>query len=146
MKKSHYWPLIVLGAATMALVLTSHVPQYLYEYFHRRPAPKPHRLLERWEPDAAVTLTAQKITAITLERTACLGSCPVYLLRLERGNNAVYEGRMDVPHLGRFKSRIYFDSLAYFAAQHLMGLKDSYFVGATCQSTTVLTIETIDHI
>ncbi len=140
MKRSHYWAFIILNTTGLALALALDVPTHLYEWFHRQPAAT---VREDWEADTTTARAARKITAITLVRTDCYGSCPVYVLRLERGGRATYDGIRYVPQVGRFKGRTQsFDQLAYFAALRLMRLKDIYTKPITCQSTTIVTIET----
>jgi hypothetical protein len=43
-----------------------------------------------------------KVNEITLERTMCYGSCPVYRVILRKDGNAIYEGKDNVNKLGRF--------------------------------------------
>jgi hypothetical protein len=44
--------------------------------------------------------------AITLERTACFGACPVYSISVSRDGTITYEGRAHVRHLGAATAQI----------------------------------------
>jgi len=46
------------------------------------------------------------VPAITLERTACFGSCPVYVISLSRGGEVRYEGKAHVRRTGVATGRI----------------------------------------
>jgi hypothetical protein len=100
---------------------------------------------DRWTEERVVAAAAQKIVALTLERTGCYGTCPVYTVRFERNRNAVYDGKEFVTREGRFTGKFYgFERLAYFAAARLLALKDDYQILVTDHSTTILTIEMTD--
>jgi len=45
-------------------------------------------------------------TMVTLERTACLGTCPVYTVSIDALGNVVYEGKRHVRVTGRQTARI----------------------------------------
>jgi len=54
-------------------------------------------------PDTAVSAAGP---AITLERTACFGSCPVYRIAVSPGGVVTYEGRANVRHSGSASAQI----------------------------------------
>lgn len=82
------------------------------------------------------------VSLITLERTACFGTCPVYKVTLARDGAAVYEGIRWTPRIGRFHSSI--DSLAFAQlAQLVLGqgfatLDSSYIEPVTDNPTTIV--------
>lgn len=54
-------------------------------------------------PNAAASATGP---AITLERTACFGSCPVYRIAVSPGGMVTFEGRANVRHPGTASAQI----------------------------------------
>lgn len=76
---------------------------------------------------------SSQITEITLERTACFGTCPMYTLTLRRDGTATYVGREYVERKGTYKGKIYgFDRLAQLVqSRGYFNLKDEYTVNAT---------------
>jgi hypothetical protein len=69
-------------------------------------------------------------TVITLERTGCFGTCPMYTLNIDAAGKVVFEGKMYVKTEGRVESKItegqlqdliaQFDRIKYFT------LRDKY--------------------
>ena len=57
-------------------------------------------------PDAAVSAAGP---AITLERTACFGSCPVYRIAVSPAGVVTFEGRANVRHPGTASAQIPLD-------------------------------------
>jgi hypothetical protein len=85
---------------------------------------------------SAQTARAQdkdQITEVTLERTACFGTCPAYKVTLRSDGTIIYEGREFVEMKGTYKGEVYaFDRLARFIlAQGFFNLKDDYSINAT---------------
>jgi hypothetical protein len=82
----------------------------------RRPALRPALLLllAGCAPRKAVSPPAENATAsssdtasvITLERTACLGGCPVYRVSVSRSGAILYEGKAHVRVLGAATGQI----------------------------------------
>src|SRR5919202_5807692 len=56
-----------------------------------------------------------QITEVTLERTACFGTCPAYKVTIRSDGTIIYEGREFVQMKGTYKGEVYaFDRLARF--------------------------------
>jgi hypothetical protein len=68
-----------------------------------RPAPSPPD-----PPDASDAATA---AAITLERTACFGECPVYRIAVSPAGRVTYEGSANVRRIGTANAQIAADSV-----------------------------------
>lgn len=142
--KAKRWIIVTAGTVLAAAFILIDGPLAIYEFAKREhhEAHEETAWAGEWRGDPAITSKADKITAIVLERTGCLGSCPIYVLRMERSRRAKYEGRAFVARIGHFDGEVYgFDQLAYFAAERLLDLKDAYERPITCQSTTILTVE-----
>jgi len=85
---------------------------------------------------SALAATAQRasaqdkdqITEVTLERTACYGTCPIYKITLQSDGTIIYEGKRFVEMMGTYKGTAYgFDRLAkLILAQNYFNLKDEY--------------------
>ena len=69
-----------------------------------RQAPVPVEL-----PDRSAVVTEE---AISLERTACFGRCPVYRISVTMAGAVTYEGRADVRRIGTVAAEISPDSVA----------------------------------
>jgi hypothetical protein len=93
------------------------------------------------------TSSDAQVTTITLERTACHGTCPVYLLTVSDNGTVVFDGREYVKTLGKTMSTIdkakvaqlvfEFNKINYFS------LKDSYQeVTITDQASAITSITT----
>jgi hypothetical protein len=54
----------------------------------------------------SVGTSADSIAAITLERTACFGGCPVYRVSVSPSGEVAYEGKAHVHRLGRATGQI----------------------------------------
>ena len=91
------------------------------------------------EPARAVT--------ITMERTPCFGSCPVYRLELDSSGKVVYEGRGFVKERGRREATIPAADVQALAkeieAAGFFALRDNYPPDAT-DNASVITTVTID--
>ena len=78
----------------------------------------------------AVTPDAAQIDSITLARTACLGSCPVYSVTVRRDGTVTYKGEYFVKAKGRRSRRIsasMFQQLAdEFCKSGFFGFEDQY--------------------
>ena len=58
------------------------------------------------KPADRSSLSATSAPAITLERTACFGSCPVYTISVSPSGEVQYEGRAHVRKLGAASGRV----------------------------------------
>lgn len=81
---------------------------------------------------------AREATTVTLERTPCFGTCPVYALTLTSDGRVVFEGRRFVDSIGTFTAHIAasaFDALLHqFDEQQFFTLDDRYVMGEkNCQ-------------
>lgn len=76
---------------------------------------------------------AEQITEVTLERTACFGTCPSYKVTLRRDGTISYDGRRFVELQGRYEGTFYgFDRLAQLiVARGYFNFKDNYDINAT---------------
>src|SRR5574341_1232122 len=81
---------------------------------------------------------------ITLERTACFGSCPIYKLTIYGGGRVEYEGERFVAVTGKQTSTISAgqveELVKAFDAANYFSLKDEYAVQATDLPTTITSI------
>jgi Domain of unknown function (DUF6438) len=80
---------------------------------------------------AAQTVSMQdkdQITEVTLERTACYGTCPIYKVTLSSDGTIIYEGERFVQMMGTYKGTAYgFERLAkLILAENYFNLKDEY--------------------
>lgn len=121
---------------------------------------------ELWDqPDAPLPEIDYRSLSITLERSACYGSCPDYRVEIKGDGEVVFTSRAEpvdeaaamhrawnvsgvlVP--GRHVSRIDRSALEAlverFRQAHFFGLKDSYQAGVTDNPTYVLTFQTGRH-
>ncbi|MDA2913447.1 ankyrin repeat domain-containing protein [Acidobacteriia bacterium AH_259_A11_L15] len=88
------------------------------------------------EPDAPV---------ITLERTACFGTCPVYSLEIYADGTVIYEGKTFVGVTGRRRSHIPPSQVQQLVHAFLeidyFSLKDSYRASLPDGPTTITTLQ-----
>jgi hypothetical protein len=84
----------------------------------------------------------EQITEITLERTACFGTCPMYKLTLMRDGTATYTGRRFVERVGTYKGKFYgFERLAQLVeARGYFNLRDDYSAPITDMPSTVTSV------
>ena len=84
-------------------------------------------------PQAEDRRGGEQITEITLERTACFGTCPMYKVTLRRDGTATYAGRRFVERQGTYTGKVYgFDRLAQLMdSRGFFNLKDNYSMRAT---------------
>jgi hypothetical protein len=96
-----------------------------------------------------------EITEITLERTPCFGTCPVYKVTLRRDGTALYEGVAYVAREGRYRGTIgapLFDRLARMAVEKgYFGLRGRYAVPVTDHPSVITSVlrggtrKSVDH-
>lgn len=77
----------------------------------REPAPEHYRFLFRSdfgvsENDVKRILAGLPYDSISLERTPCFGTCPVYNVTFYRNGHAEYEAVRHLPKLGKFSGEI----------------------------------------
>jgi hypothetical protein len=82
---------------------------------------------------------------ITLERTACHGTCPVYLLTVSDNGTVIFDGREYVKNPGKIVSTISKQKVEQLAAEfnkiNYFSLKDSYTqVTITDQASAITSI------
>ncbi len=96
-----------------------------------------------------------EITEITLERTPCFGTCPVYKVMLRRDGTACYEGVAYVAREGRYRGTIeapLFDRLARMTVEKgYFDLRPRYAVPVTDHPSVITSVlragtrKTVDH-
>jgi hypothetical protein len=92
---------------------------------------------------AAQTPAAKdQITEITLERTGCFGTCPIYKVTLRRDGTISYNGKQYVQLKGAYEGRAYgFDRMAQLIlASGYFKLKDNYTANATDLPSAVTSV------
>lgn len=71
-----------------------------------------------------------KDTVITLERTGCFGTCPIYKLKISANGSLIYEGQMYIKTKGIVKSTLSQEQLreliSEFEKAKYFSLRDSY--------------------
>lgn len=84
----------------------------------------------------------EQITEVTLERTACFGTCPAYKITLRRDGTATYVGMEYVERKGTYNGKFYgFERLAQFIeARGFFDLKDNYSINATDLPSAITTV------
>jgi len=84
------------------------------------------------------------VTSIEIERTICLGTCPVYKATLLANGDLLYFGELHVPKLGNWKGKIDeegFRRLGRLSARlGFFNLKNSYYMPITDHPSTIITI------
>jgi hypothetical protein len=82
--------------------------------------------------------------SVVLERTACLGTCPVYTVKIDGSGLVEYVGTFNVATRGSRTTRIDPDSvknlLSSFDAVNFLDLRDNYAEGCTDMPTTIISI------
>ena len=83
-----------------------------------------------------------QITEVTLERTACFGSCPIYKVTLRADGTISYNGKRFVELKGAYEGKVYgFDRLAeLILARGYFNLKDNYTINATDLPSTITSV------
>jgi hypothetical protein len=102
-------------------------------HFGRPKVPDPYKML--YSPG----LTEEQIVGfwaklpydnITLQRTGCYGSCPVYTVTLHRGGKAEFNAEKNLPKLGNFAGEVdpyYYGRLCYLIDQSgFMDMDNNY--------------------
>lgn len=94
---------------------------------------------------AAAGLRAEStITKISLERTACFGTCPVYKLSVYRSGRVEFDGKEHVQEKGRRSGRISAADFARLVGKieeiNFFGLNDRYHANVTDLPTTTTSV------
>jgi hypothetical protein len=86
----------------------------------------------------------EEVTTISLQRTACFGTCPIYKVTLHRNGLASYDGRQFAKRTGSFRASM--DSLAFarlaelIYAEGFTDLDTSYREPVTDMPTTFVCV------
>jgi hypothetical protein len=85
---------------------------------------------------------------ITMKRTACYGTCPVYTATLSVNGKAKYEGIKHVERIGKYSGELFlieYGKLCYLIDEYLKNRKYLYFRAPwTCSSACIITLELKD--
>ena len=85
---------------------------------------------------------AKAALALTFERTMCLGTCPSYTARVFADGRVAYEGRYQVPVLGkkefRLSKAVVTEALRMAQEAHFDTLKPMYSSGVTDVPSTLV--------
>jgi Domain of unknown function (DUF6438) len=86
-----------------------------------------------------------EVTEITLERTPCFGSCPVFAMTLHPGGTADYFGKMHVAKLGHYRGNFHPDDFARLSqlleARGFFGLRPRYARAVTDMATVITRVK-----
>ena len=87
---------------------------------------------------------------ITLERTACYGTCPIYTISISGDGSVTYRGEQFVKTIGVQKYNISSgdveDLVALIYQKSFFSLRDRYEIGATDMPTVIITVRVGDQI
>jgi len=82
--------------------------------------------------------------SVTLKRTACEGTCPVYAVSIQGSGLVEYLGEwhVDIPgaQTGKVPPEKFMDLLRYFEELHFFDLQDKYFENCTDLPTAIISI------
>lgn len=80
---------------------------------------------------------------LVMKRTACLGTCPVYEVKIDAAGNVVYKGVEYVPYIGEKKFKLTQEDLQQLQQMvrkaDLFKYKDKYYDNITDLPTTYIT-------
>lgn len=86
---------------------------------------------------------AEQDVVIELERTRCMGTCPVYHIRINNDGMVLYEGKEHVARLGLYRSELpdslFQEIIDRFQAINFYQLRDVYITNISDQPTTYIT-------
>lgn len=106
--------------------------------FHAGSRPAPFQLAAPYEPEPGA------LVVISLERTPCYGSCPVYTLLVRNDGSVWYHGEKFVSVVGEHNATLFPGALrrllARFCAVDFFSLSDRSAGGLTDQASTILTL------
>jgi len=87
---------------------------------------------------------------ITLERTACYGTCPIYTISISGDGSVTYRGEQFVKTIGVQKYNISAGDVEELVAliyqKSFFSLRDRYEIGATDMPTVITTVRVGDQI
>lgn len=82
---------------------------------------------------------------ITMEKTVCFGTCPVYQIRIYNNGLAEYSGEMHVRKIGQYRRQLPSETISElirsFERADFYALKDEYVADVTDLPTTYLTFQ-----
>lgn len=91
-----------------------------------------------------------KITEISMERTVCAGTCPIYTVTFKSDGTAVYEGKEFVDKIGTYVGKvdeIEFKRLAFLIEKlNFLGLKDNYSIPVADHANVIITVNYEDKV
>lgn len=100
-------------------------------------------------PASIPTPVGAATAEITLERTGCLGSCPVYTVTVFGDGRVVYVGEFNVAVTGRHTATVPVAEveglLRRFEAANFFALKDGYWAPITDHPTRLVTLRLNDR-
>lgn len=101
-----------------------------------------------WGANQTSTFTEPDEVLITLERTACFGTCPVYTLTIQGDGTVVYDGKEFVKTKGTSETSITQEKIeqliSEFEKVDYFSLNDSYTERTITDAQSVITSITID--
>ncbi len=90
------------------------------------------------------------IKRLSLQRSGCFGSCPVYRVQFFRGGKATYKGVSYTQRKGTYEGEVGYYGYGLLCSLverlNLMGMSDDYQAGWTDDETITIEIETKDGI
>jgi hypothetical protein len=92
---------------------------------------------------SSATPEEEAITEISLERTGCFGSCPIYKVILRKDGTATYIGKRFVSRLGTYHGKVEYGFLALAELVYRQGffnLKERYAAPYTDLSTAIVSV------
>lgn len=110
--------------------------------------PPEYRFLYDWARGTEETRAALPYTAITLDRTGCLGTCPSYRVTLFRDGRAQYEGRAFTARKGNYSGTIIrgtYGHLCYaIDALGFLNMNARYSAPVTDQPSLTISVDSED--
>ena len=92
--------------------------------------------------------TDHDISEIKLERTRCLGACPVYSVTIKSDGSFQYQGRENVEHIGNYNGKVslwaYNQLAGFIKDSDYMNLENSYHSNMSDQATVKTSVRMKD--
>lgn len=99
------------------------------------------------EPAPALSSHGTAVTSVSLERQACFGRCPVYVVRIDRGGRVEFEGRANVRQQGTATGQVSREAFARLEAAILaagvQSLASNYTMDARACGTYAADLPTV---
>lgn len=96
------------------------------------------------DEEAAALRAKLPFDSISLQRTPCFGTCPVYSVTFHRNGEAEFEAKEHLPKLGKFSGKLdvaTYGRLCYLIEQsRFQDLKDRYQASWTDDTTCIVTV------